>query len=337
MDKKEIIERIQFYISYVKNKYTSIWNKLDQERNKHLKDFPNWCYCPRYLINNVLFNNYYSKIHIESSQEIDKVSTLYSWKATKAIFFFDYTLTGNLIDTLKSNEIPFDILRRLPYWCNYIAFDTPIEFTDDEGGLINGFFVSLDYDEENKNEHLSITMDIELLGVQNLSHFLISFPEDNNLETAINEGYINFKKCKKTKLTIKEEEVEYLYKKVCKMARMLIPFILYICSEKPDITGKKSYTLQKEIKKTKKKSFKNHSEPDFWEVGFKIGKQIRQYEQSNNHTGAKMHPHLRKAHWHMFYAGPRSAKKREVRIKWIPNIIVNSDSDSEIKPTIYNT
>lgn len=85
-----------------------------------------------------------------------------------------------------------------------------------------------------------------------------------------------------------------------------------------------------------------HKETDIFEVGFNIGQTVRnyKYEQSERHDtdeylGGTKRPHLRKAHWHSYWTGPRDEpENRKKIIKWIAPVVVGTDNEDEILPTI---
>ncbi|MPX31764.1 hypothetical protein C0126_09205, partial [Moraxella catarrhalis] len=68
------------------------------------------------------------------------------------------------------------------------------------------------------------------------------------------------------------------------------------------------------------------SEPFIYEVGSRLGGEIRHYqeqiEQGKHRQTSKKRPHIRRGHWHGHWHGTGQAK--EFKIKWQPAIFVNS-------------
>ena len=70
--------------------------------------------------------------------------------------------------------------------------------------------------------------------------------------------------------------------------------------------------------------------PEQWNVGVRLGAAIRNYQASEAHdrnvepTGRTVRPHIRRAHWHGYWTGPRKepAQQRFIH-RWIPPIPVN--------------
>ncbi|HWQ32299.1 MAG TPA: hypothetical protein VNQ79_05405 [Blastocatellia bacterium] len=81
------------------------------------------------------------------------------------------------------------------------------------------------------------------------------------------------------------------------------------------------------------------SQPTVWEAGWRTGAALRraQSEAAEAQGGAagdqhaSPRPHIRRAHWHTFLAGPG---RRERLVKWLPPIAVNVTDDESFIPTV---
>ena len=76
--------------------------------------------------------------------------------------------------------------------------------------------------------------------------------------------------------------------------------------------------------------------PMVWEVGWKIGRRIRKAAQGEGTgAGGAVRAHLRRAHWHGFWKGPRKeVDKREMVVKWLPPIMVKGEEMGEKVVTV---
>ena len=55
--------------------------------------------------------------------------------------------------------------------------------------------------------------------------------------------------------------------------------------------------------------------------------------ESRTHSGPA--PHIRRAHWHSFWQGPKSEpEKRSIEVKWLPPIPIGVENLGEMIPTI---
>ena len=74
-----------------------------------------------------------------------------------------------------------------------------------------------------------------------------------------------------------------------------------------------------------------------WDVGFRIGAALRLAQSSPDQKGelggSGVRPHIRRAHWHGFWHGPREGT-RSFKLKWIPPIPVKVDDLDAIPAAI---
>ena len=98
---------------------------------------------------------------------------------------------------------------------------------------------------------------------------------------------------------------------------------LYLCSEAPDLSG--TTPPAPRPKKTKKglRYFPAKS-PATMDVGYRVSKylhQVKEVGQGHGIQGDRSSPipHIRRAHWHTFWTGPRrDPVKRLPVLRWIP-------------------
>jgi hypothetical protein len=124
----------------------------------------------------------------------------------------------------------------------------------------------------------------------------------------------------------------------------IISLIFYLCVDEPDFGGvlrphrpqptrtKQGYRLFPAERVTR------------WDVGTRIGAAIRSARDRYEHEDraalasgrARPRPHVRRAHFHGFWAGPRKDEaKQELRVRWLPPIAVNADSPDDLPATIH--
>lgn len=106
---------------------------------------------------------------------------------------------------------------------------------------------------------------------------------------------------------------------------------LYVCSEEPDITDVEP---PEELALSRKSKT---SYPTVKNLGLRIGSALRKHRAETTGgdtapTGRTVLPHLRKAHWHRFWTGPRDGDRKLI-VKWIPPTTVNVDK-GEIIATV---
>jgi hypothetical protein len=108
----------------------------------------------------------------------------------------------------------------------------------------------------------------------------------------------------------------------------VVSMLLYLCVQDPDIT-KRPFSLQAATVSY------NRSQTDVtvFDAGWRIGSALRsaraRYAPSNGEaTGRHVVPHLRRAHWHSYWAGPRSAPERTLLVYYLSPIQVATPRDT---------
>ena len=120
----------------------------------------------------------------------------------------------------------------------------------------------------------------------------------------------------------------------------MMQLLLYLCSEEPDLP---------EIEHPRKRirlsgGVRPPEEPRVWDVGVRISAALRRarnntedpviVREGNGHVSPR--PHVRSAHWHTYWTGPRGAvfPVRRPVLRWIPPIPIGIDWKREMPTTI---
>jgi hypothetical protein len=125
----------------------------------------------------------------------------------------------------------------------------------------------------------------------------------------------------------------------------LAPFVsivLYLCSTAREIVGRGSDrkpSAQPRYKHTWLKQPQT-GQPKIWEVAFRLGAILRATPPSvpgpdQGGTHATPRSHLRRAHWHAFWTGPKASPDRKLILKWLHPVLVNASDQNGI-PTIHS-
>ena len=107
-----------------------------------------------------------------------------------------------------------------------------------------------------------------------------------------------------------------------------INMVLYLCSSDRDIPD--SYIRRSTYR------YGNPKHIRVWDVGIRIGSALRRYrravEEHQRGSHESPRPHVRRAHWHHFWTGPRDGERKLV-VKWLPPIPSNYDPGDDL-PTV---
>jgi len=126
--------------------------------------------------------------------------------------------------------------------------------------------------------------------------------------------------------------------------RHAVSALLYVCSSGPDL-GERQILAAPEAGRTGRPAA---LEPQLVPVGWMIGQALRAAaanDAADRAGGPEGCPdrtvrhrprvHVRRAHWHMYWLGPRSRPgERHAELRWIPPIPVGTGEPSALPPTL---
>lgn len=319
------------------------WRDIEDLREKMSRSekWPDWCYLPsRFLYSHGFLPPARRLVRPKDRDEEDFIRAkfaamlyLASWRSSQLIYRFDQTLIEELEKTQIKGNLPSELLLRLPAWRVFI--ETPWINIPGSSEKAVGFFVGLDYDDihyfkpiMNFNFISKKSISGERVYAQTYLFDLIigDWTIDESLERV--KEYLQIKNLSVFSASETDE--------TAKLARAVLPFVLYLCSDQPDMPA-----LPPVHRHKKTGRIVPPQEPRIWDVGTRIGAAIRRSRQeqqieseSQGGTGSRKRPHVRAAHWHTFLTGPRkSDEPQKPRVRWIPPIGVNLDLGEAI-PTI---
>jgi hypothetical protein len=246
--------------------------------------------------------------------EGSRLSAIATWKYSRDIYCFDKTIYKSLLATDVPNNIPLKIFKRLPSWSIYIELP-------EKRGLDFGYWCHLEYDFRDGSYELRVTPDTDrslssipiLLGDDSINDSLVALASASSLLPGDNE--------------VLADTIEPIAEFITQDIKPVLAMLMYICSDAPDISdayGGEYYPHRVGARKVKGGSRIFMPEKTrIWHVGASVGAAIR---SANDAKGGKKSPHLRRAHWHGFWRGPRDGK-REFIYKWLPPIPVGVDAE----------
>ena len=245
----------------------------------------------------------------------DGLMVSWAWRESKAVYVFDDDIARALADpTIKAPIKTLDeTFTRTPHKTQYICLRSlKLEIEFPNGGnerivdpTIRGVFATQTVSLEG-TPSLMLTF---VVGEQTL--LSVTLPFDTDLDSELSPVY-------------------------AALVRQVLPLVLYLCSDRADL--RKRPTPQaggtKKRKKRKKRNLPPRR-PVVYEAAFRLGASYReQHKQAS--LGGTVRPHVRRAHWHTYWTGPRKiASERKRLVKWLPPTIV-AGTVEDIATTRYH-
>lgn len=305
--------------------YPGVWREADilrADQGKDLPVWPSWCFLPMagwYMLVCQAHGLY--ELDAGRIGQVSRLAALGAWRPTQRVYTFDAEVYAALTSTPLSGDIPAEALFRLPDWCVYI--ETP-GLAAPGGEEMDGAFVHLEHDINNGQAELrfllatpsgQITPQFLPLGAWSVDEALHRAGRSASFQAGFDVApHVDFTAVRET-------------------LRPLLNLALYLCSEAPDMRLPGGAALaggKPQAKKTK--SGWRIFPPDKATrvaVGEDIGGQIRQAAEAGRehpHNGPR--PHIRRAHWHGYWMGPRKDGQR-FELRWLPPIPVAMGEDEE--------
>jgi hypothetical protein len=307
-----------------------------------MPDWPELCYLP--------LSAAYAIVALEhpgapatDGGEVNVVATLAAWRMTKGIYRIDPTLLEALLTTPVTNDIPVDVLYRLPEWCVYL--DTPGATW--KGDPLPGFWARLEAHEHGTPPELRLLLDAApqpglLAGLDAIPLILGS----GGVADALNRVMARWSQPAGVdgQAAATMPDADLLATEIAP----LVSCLLYVCSQAGEITGRHGRPANPVPVRTRRHGLRLFAAEGLrvWDVGVRIGAALRRAYQADQLGAAGdragPRPHVRRAHWHTILSGPRKRDdgseiprdQRQRDLRWMPPVPVNLDTVEQLPATI---
>lgn len=344
-------QRMRRYLADYNRQYPAAWKLLDEFRamrdQGRLESWPSWCFCPLAGAYAVVSGGGSLRVPPNQVDRIGKLGALAAWRPSQGIYQFDATVLQSLYETPVTGEIPAEVLFRLPEWCCYIVLQDPPPSL--EGCL--GFLVHIEYDVNLKHAEVRFVVDSDVGLLMPIPLNLVG-----TLDQCVDSVVAESKEYGRTaafagELAADRPELAALPEligsdAVKSMIRPLLSVALYLCSTTAEIAG---HGPRHRPRATRTKAGDRMFAPDkprFWEVAYRLGAAIRHAKERERSipqggTHASPRAHVRRAHWHSFWTGPKAKpdlpqpSDRKLILHWLPPIPVNIEEGAGVVPTVH--
>ena len=284
----------------------------------------------------------FESMHGMFIEELMSISSMYLWRKTKGVYRFSPELYNELTKQEIDNDLHMDSFRQMPAWAVYI--ETPgMKFA---GIDMEGFIAHIDCALSQlhpEDRHTDLQLAIFLKNINQPVMMALPFGNGTVQDALKRMDEVDLQAIEETKKDFPEATVVNIKATMEARLRTYVPMLnllMYLCSEEPDVEQPE----QPAEYHNKKEKGSMPKEPRIWDVGVRISHVIRKYreeEQEENkrgerETGYTVRPHIRSAHWHKFWTGPRDEvyPKRKIIVKWLPPIPVNVRWQDELPVNI---
>ncbi|MDF1554424.1 MAG: hypothetical protein P1P84_15240 [Deferrisomatales bacterium] len=325
-----MLTRPQQQVAELARRYPGIWKAVDgfrASRGRELPEWPGWRYLPLAGAHAIASSGKPAPLAPREAAWVGRIGALAAWRPTQGIYRYDPELLEGLWTTPLAGELPVEFFFRLPEWCVYLEL----------GGRagLHGAYAHLEWDANDGRCEVRFLLDPGD-GVEDLLPVPLHLVPGGSLHDAAQAAQAE------TARQARNLGFPTLGAGL-PMDEALSPMVsllLYLCSEEPDVRdGRGSQRLPRRPVPTRtKKGLRLFppNEPTVWETGFRLGAALRQAASGERSEGAAERagprPHIRRAHWHTFWTGPKAARK--ISLRWLPPIPVGLEDIGKLRPTV---
>lgn len=330
-------------VSKITKEYPRIWDMLsyplkDRFSEKHI-DLRKEIFLPNCVYDRMVSKpDYYGwqttpfkQTYSEDEQSLI-LSALCPWNYTQAVYEFDTEFFVELANTVNTDIIPFDVFDRFPNYSIYIKQMGNMiqQYSETEQAKCAGMWVACINGDLNRRGFVFVNHLIDIKTGQLILHpFALPISRGMTVKQAIEEAHLS--------MGLKPEDTyedEDDFMSHIEWTSRLVNVLLYLCSNNADITDKtpkvrdRSFRLLSGTTKSGKFQLLPCRQQKVFSVGQLIAKKMQEYETFINSSTNPIRPHVRRAHWHGYWTGPKAGERKYI-LKWIAPTLVGTHNGYE--------
>ncbi|EOV4287844.1 AcrVA2 family anti-CRISPR protein [Escherichia coli] len=310
-----------------------IWQRLDRFRNefKAKNAMPQWSFAPRTVLVAAIRNGW-SDADTDSRIRalLPSLQVFGAWRVGQGIYRFDSAVFDAVVDMDIPEIIPAETMYHLPEWAIWV--ETPgLKL---EGSPVHGFFATIEQDTPGSEASMVLFVDSERK--LEISKFVLrpGTPIKDCVMQSAMYGYFFSALDGLPPLEMATRQAELL--------KPYLNLLLFITTQASEITSSQEQRPSRALpKKTSKgERFFPPNAPMKWDVGLRIGAALKTESCPSGPSGdsqssqGTVRPHIRRAHWHGYWLGPRDGD-RTFDLRWLPPVAVNVKENEPLPAVLH--
>jgi len=332
------------WIRELNRRYPSLWADLRKGYDDPIRilrpgsggvalmnSVPDWCVMPTMFPFLLLTARYGEPFYLSHMDELMTMATTYIWRCSKGVYRFAPEIYQALVCQPLTGNLPLECLYHMPEWAVYI--ETPgLSY---ERIPMEGFIAHLDYNLFSRGVDLQFAIFRE--GIAAPKMIALPLGEGTLLDAMDRVDRVDDMLAGPTAGTRYVGSRDEYRQTFSSMLQLL----LYICSDEPDMPEIEHPQRRRRLSG----GVRAPEAPRVWDVGVRVSAAIRRFNgkapvatesgaASSGHASPR--PHVRSAHWHTYWTGPRDAvfPLRKPVMRWIPPLPIGMDWKRELPTNI---
>lgn len=315
-------------------RYPRAWESFARLLADPPAEWPSWCWCPIAGAAAILQQAGIEPGSPQAELEAPRLAALAAWRCTQGIYRVQPTLLAELLDTPITGDLPADVLTRLPEWCVYV--ETPGHIYGGELGVggerrvLAGYWAHLESDATTGRAELRLVLDLERNDMIGLAVFLGGTIEQG-VQAAIDASIADYRKMGLPAATIRRLR-EHGSDILAPAIGRLVSVLLYLCADDAEVDDRRPLP-PRVVRGKKRPILPTPSTPVVHATGTRLGAALEAARASARDAGGSgaggVTPHVRRAHWHTYWTGPRDGERRAV-VRWLSPILVGLHGAPEL-------
>jgi hypothetical protein len=259
------------------------------------------------------------------------VLSLAAFRSTKFIIRLDPDMAELLVRTNVPEQLPSSVFHYLPTWSFYLEIPEAIRKSSGVKDL-HGAFVTLAAS-NGKTSLLVAGIGDDGGAAQPVLHIIREFGDTIDMAKFVDPA------------GDAQHQATEKFKRSDFLLRYITAVAMYMSSKKPDYETLDRPANPIAVRSARGMVFTEKKEPSVFSLGYRIGAAINAASKAPSSstpgetTGKTMPPHMRIAHWHHFWTGPRTTegaenKWRKLVLHFLPPIPVNLEHPDQLIATV---
>lgn len=321
------------FLAEINREYPSLWREVDLLRAEKGAEWPPEVFLPfRYWLTNIgpyLFKG--MRPNLKQIGELNRMATMTTWRPGQDIVRFDNDVYEAVFSTPLTGNFPVDVLWRLPAWAVYVESPGLKLMGSHWEGFITRLDISLNQEKQIRLCFLAADQEYGSAG-RDIEYVLPL--GDWSIEDALQKTLEN------TRIMMRESGMEIsdlVEFEIVEGATIALNLVLYLCSYGFNYVprqpmAKANYPVGARVKGGWR--LFPPAKPRVHTLGEKVGGEIRKTEEAERAAPQGSHasprPHIRRAHWHGYWTGPKKEDaKRMFNTRWLPPIPIALAGDAD--------